>query len=112
MSVSLRVILVVISILTLIYVLRKIRKYQLRIDDSLYWIIFSGLLVILSFFPSLAISLAEVIGIISPANFVFLAIVFVLLIKVFMMSVKMSQMENSIHTLTQEIAILKKELNM
>ena len=69
-------------------------------------------LVFISIFPYSVIMISELIGIESPANFVFLSIIFILLIKVFIMSIKMSQLEHKLRTITQEIAITKKDLNL
>jgi hypothetical protein len=105
MTIYLRLILIIISLLTGYYVLRKIRKSQLQIEDSLFWILFSFFLIFLSVFPVIAIKLSNLIGIESPANFIFLLIIFILLIKVFSMSIKMSQIEHKLRTLTQNYAI-------
>lgn len=111
MSIYLRILLIIISFLTSYYVMKKIRKFQLQIEDSLFWIIVSICLILLSLFPSIAINISSFIGIESPANFIFLVVIFILLIKVFMMSIKMSQNEHKIKILTQEIAILCKEID-
>lgn len=108
MSVFLRILLIITSIITVFFVLRKIRKSQLQIEDSIFWIACSAGIIILSIFPSLAIELSKIIGIESPANFVFLTFIFVLLIKVFMMSIKISQLEHKLKILVQEIAIKEK----
>lgn len=111
MAIYLRILLTLTSILTGYYVLRKIRKAQLQIEDSIFWIAVSCCLILLSVFPSIAINLSKLIGIESPANFVFLAIIFILLIKVFMMSIKISQLEHKLRTLTQEIAIHESDID-
>ena len=46
-ALKLRIVLILMSLLILIYVLYKIRKSKLNITDSIYWVIFSGLLLIL-----------------------------------------------------------------
>lgn len=111
MAIYLRILLIITSFLTSYYVMRKIRKFQLQIEDSLFWIIVSICLVFLSLFPSIAINMSSFIGIESPANFIFLVVIFILLIKVFMMSIKMSQNEHKIKVLTQEIAMLCKVID-
>ena len=45
MSLALRVVLIAVSVLVTVFVLFKIRKAQLNIDDSLYWIFFAFFLV-------------------------------------------------------------------
>ena len=42
---SLRIVLLIVSVLTALFVLRKIRKAQFSIDDALYWVFFCGLLL-------------------------------------------------------------------
>ncbi len=105
MSGFLRVSLIVVSLLTLWYTARKIRKSQLQIEDSIFWLGFSAVLVILSIFPSIANWAAGILGILSPVNFIFLAIIFILILKSFSLSIRLSQLDAKIRTLTQEVAI-------
>ena len=50
-ALKLRIVLTLMSLLILIHVLYKIRKSKLNtITDSIYWVIFLGLLLILSLF--------------------------------------------------------------
>ena len=105
MSVSLRIVLIIASILTLLYMLRKIQKSQLKIDDSIFWMFFSAGLLILSIFPDIAVFFSQILGIQSASNFIFLAIIFVLLLKLFLMTVKISKLENKLQTLVQRLAV-------
>ena len=109
MPLTLRIVLIVISAATLILVLRKVRKSQILIEDTVFWIVISFVLVVLSIFPVIAVAASNLLGIISPANFVFLCIIFLLLIKVFFMSLKLSQLENKINMLAQTYAIRQQE---
>lgn len=105
MSVSLRIILVIASILVAFYVLRKIRKAKLKIEYSLFWIVFSFLLLVISVFPKIATFFAKICGIQSPVNFVFLFMIFILLLHNFYLTFRTSHLENMIQNLTQEIAV-------
>ena len=105
MAVNLRFVLIVFSVLTAFFVLRKIRKAQMQISDSLFWIIFIGILVILSIFPQIANYACKWVGVMAPVNFVFLAIIFLLLIKCFLLSLKLSVLENKFQNFVQEYAI-------
>jgi hypothetical protein len=78
----------------------------MQIDDALFWIIISVLLVVISVFPIVATFFSALIGIESPANAVFLAIIFFLLIKLFSLSVQVSQLNQKIRTLSHEMAFL------
>ena len=77
MSIMLRTALIVISLLTLWYTARKIRKSQLQIEDSIFWMAFPAALVILSVFPGIATWAAKMLGVQSPVNFIFLAVIFI-----------------------------------
>lgn len=79
----LRTALIVISLLTLWYTARKIRKSQLQIEDSIFWMAFPAALVILSVFPGIATWAAKMLGVQSPVNFIFLAVIFILIVKIF-----------------------------
>ena len=46
-TLKLRIILLVISLLVLFYVVHKIRKSKLDIADSIYWVIFACILLLL-----------------------------------------------------------------
>ena len=54
MTLSLKVVLIVISILTCFYIARKLRKSQMNINDTVFWIFFAIVLVLLSVFPGIA----------------------------------------------------------
>lgn len=100
-----RVVLIVASLLTLAGIVRKVRNAKVEIETSLFWIGFSALLLILSIFPKIAEIIADLLGIYSTVNFIFLFVIFVLLVHQFTNSIKISQLENKIKELTQEIAV-------
>lgn len=100
-----RVVLLVVSLVTMIFMLKRIRQSKIQIEDSLFWILFAIMVVILGAFPVIADFMAGVIGIYSTVNFIFIFFIFILLIKEFSMTIKISQLENKIKELTQEIAV-------
>lgn len=109
MTLALRIVLLLASIFLVIFVLRGIRKSKFRIEDSIFWVFFSLLVLILSIFPDIATAAAAAIGISAPVNFIFLLFIFILLLKIFYMSIHISQLETSIKELTQQIAIMRLE---
>ena len=106
---SLRLLLLLAAVLTLAYFLVKIRKNRLQIDFAIFWSLFSGLLVVIAIFPGIVSFAAKQIGIVSPANLVFLAIIFMLILRLFSLTVKLSKMNEQINTLAQHIAIKEKD---
>lgn len=109
MPIQLRVTLIIASLVTCYFTLRKIRKSQMQIEDSLFWIFTSISLVILSVFPKIAFFFSDILAIDSAVNFVYLVVIFLLILKVFMLSVKLSQTEERIKSLVQRIAIDTKQ---
>lgn len=105
MAIQLRIILIVVSVLTLFYTLRKIRQSKMNISDSLFWIVFALLLIIFSVFPQVIFFLANIAGIQSPQNLLFLVIIALLALKMFLMSLKISQLNDKITDLAQKTAI-------
>lgn len=108
MSIYLRILLIVMSFLAAFYAVHQIRKSQMKIENAIFWFCFVAIIVLLSIFPELAMILARLLGIESPVNLIYLAMIFLLIVKVFSQSVKISQMEYKIGILAQEAAIMKK----
>ena len=81
MSWSMRILLLLGSVMTAVYVLRKVRKSKMRTEASVFWLLFSVVLVLLGLFPEIAIGVSEWVGIQSPANLVYLVVIFLLIIK-------------------------------
>lgn len=111
MSTILRVVLIVISVLVAIYTIRRIRKSHLNIDDSVYWIAFSVILLVMSIFPQIAAFFAHLIGIDSTVNFVFLFVIALVFIKLFQLAVDLSITKHRLNHLIQRIAILNHDVD-
>lgn len=105
MTLVLRILLIAFSILTFLYMARKIRQSKLQIEYAVFWIVFSFLLIFMSLFPGAVSFITKLAGIQSPVNLVFLAIIFVLILRLFTMTVKLSELENRTKELAQKIAI-------
>jgi len=104
-SITLRVFLIIGSLFTTYYVARKVRKGQVEINHSLFWVIFSVFLLITSIYPRYAMILAHLMGVHSASNMVFLIMIFILLVKLFLNTITMSKLEGKIETIVQEAAL-------
>lgn len=111
MSTTLRILLIIGSILAFLFILRKIRKCQLEISDSVFWFSFAALLIMVAIFPQLVIYPSEWIGIDSPANLLFLVIIFVVLIRQFMMTLHVGLLKSKLKTLAQREALSERAGN-
>ena len=106
MTVIFRVILVIVSILTMAFMMRQAK---VQIEAALFWVIMALILVVFSLFPAVADACAHLLGIYSTPNFLFLFMIFLLIVKVFGMTLQMSQMESRQKELVQRIALDQKD---
>ena len=110
MSITLRVILLAASVLTAIWILRRVRENRVKHKDALFWICFAAMIAMLGIFPKISYVMAHILGIQAPANFVFLAIIAVLAEKLFTLSIQISFLENTIEIMAAELAIRCKNI--
>lgn len=109
MTVLLRVLLAAGALLTCLWVAARVYKAQARVRDMVFWLATALLLVLLSLFPQVAIWFSGLLGIESPANFVFLCVIFLLLTRVFDLTLRLSRAERQLEVLAGEMAIHEKK---
>lgn len=109
MTMMLRAVLIAGSLLTTALIIRKIRQSKAQIEDSVFWVFVSAILIIFSIFPKTADILSRLAGTYSTSNFIFLFIIFLLLVKVFSLTLRVSQLESKQRELVQRIALNEKE---
>ena len=111
-SFQLQLCLIFASVAVYLFVIYKIRKSNVRIDDMIIWIIGSVILLILSIFPVISDYLSEIIGFRTAANLIFTSILGFLFLMVFSLSIKLSQQHEKMKELTHKIAMLERELSV
>ena len=105
MSILLRAALILVSALVTVSVTGRIRKARMQIEDAVFWVLFSLLLVVLAIFPRILYFFTELLRMQSPANLLFLAVIGLLFLRVFSLSVKVSLLEEKLKTLAQNEAL-------
>ncbi len=105
MSQTLRISLIVISVLFVVLVFRTINRRKLQMSDSLLWLMLSFLLILLAFFPGIGIFLSRLFGIETPSNFIYLAAIAALLMLLFHLTVQHSSLKRQMRCIIQEISI-------
>ena len=105
MTVTLRAVLVICSLLTCLYAIQRIRMAKVDINDTVFWIIFSLYLLLISIFPGIMSFFSTVIGIQSPVNMVFLSVIALLGYKCFTLSIKMSTLEMKLKMLALAMSL-------
>lgn len=109
MSLVLRIVLVVGSLLALWVVINRVRNKKIRIADSVYWVVCAVLMIIFAVFPGIAFFFAGLLGFLSPSNFVFCMIIVLMLVKLFNMACDISKLTDKVEQLAQELALHEKE---
>lgn len=105
MSGILRIVLLLGAIFTAWIIMVKIRKAKLKLGDAIFWVVFGGVLLVLAIFPKVSYFIADILGIISPVNFVFLLIITLLCEKLLSVTIKLSLLEEKVEIMAAEIAI-------
>ena len=106
---NLQIVLIIASLATFIYIIRKIKKHQLNIDDSIAWILWSIVLLILSIFPDLSKAISDLFGFESTSNFILTGFIFLLYIMVFFQNIRISSLKESNKKLIQKLSSEKKK---
>jgi len=109
MTMMLRVVLIVVSVITMTFMMRKIRQAKVQIEAAMFWVIMALILVVFAVVPGAADLCARLLGIYSTPNFLFLFMIF-LLIKAFGMTIQLSQLESKQRELIQKMALEQKFL--
>lgn len=100
-----RIILILASVGTATFIIKKIRQSRLQIEYTVFWLVFAVMIVLLSVFPEVAIYGASLLGIYDPTNFIFLIIIFLMIVKMFFMTIEISNLEYRLKELVQKTAI-------
>ena len=109
MSPVFQVLLIFGAVLMTYYILKRIRQSKLQIEYAIFWIVFSGILLVFSIFPFLVALMTRMIGMELPVNFIFLLFILILILKAFFQTIETSTLENKVRNLTQRLAIEEKE---
>ncbi len=109
MTIELRLFLVAGALVALIFFLYQIRKSRLQIGYAISWGLFSVIILIIAIFPDLITKPSRLLGFESPANMVFVLVIFVLFTKLFTTTMRLSKLDRQVADLAQHIAICEAE---
>lgn len=110
MPIRLQIVVGIIMILGLIGMFIMIHRGKLNLKYALLWILAGIVVLILDIFPGALGILAKVLGIELPINMLFFMGFCFALLLVFGLTIKVSKMSDEVKRLTQELAILKYDI--
>lgn len=110
MSVKIQIIVAVILILALGGIGNMVRKEVLDLKFALSWWLVGVIVLIFTIFPGIMNWLVSILGIELPVNMMFFFGFCFTLLLVFILTMKASKQEEQVKRLTQEVALLRKEV--
>lgn len=110
MTLKLRIIILFIMFWAVIYIVNLMRKKKMDFRYALGWLTIIVCISILTIWPILLDKIAALLGIASPMNMLFfLGFVFSVLV-IFSLSMAISHLTDKVKKLSQEIAIMRKDM--
>lgn len=109
MSRIMEILILIGTFVSVIYILLRIHKLKIKMEDTVFWICFAVLIAVLGTIPEVASRMATLLGIQSPVNLVFLVIIGLLIEKLFTVSVTLSMLEEKVTILSAELAIRSRD---
>jgi len=111
MELKLRIILLVFSLLGLTILTNLVRRYRLELKYALVWITISVLFVVLAIFPTIIDFTANIMGIKTPVNALYLLSIISLLMISYSLTISLSRTSNRIKHLTQELGQIRQKMD-
>lgn len=110
MTLRLQIIILICMVLATIYIVNLIRKKRMDFRYALGWMFIILCISVLTIWPSLLDKLAGVLGIASPMNMLFFfGFIFAVMV-IFSLSMTISHLADRVKKLSQEIAIIRKDM--
>lgn len=110
MSVMLRSVLLIAAVFSIGWIMFRIRRSKVRLEDTLFWIGTGIILGILGLFPGISYQMARLFGFQSASNFIFFLMICLLFEKILTLSIIHSQMEDKYVIMVAEMALRCKDL--
>ena len=105
MTITLRVVLILVSLASFILCIKRIKQSKLKVENSVMWMVGSILLILMSIFSNSVEWISNKLGFMAPVNFVFLIIIGFLLIQMFIDNIRISTLNEKIKDLDHYIAL-------
>lgn len=111
MQISLKLVLIVITLIYIFLILKSIKKKKLQMSFSLFWLITGVLLIIALIIPNLVENISKTLGFEVPANMIFCLTIFMSFYLIFSLTVALSKENKKNTLLIQEVSLLKKRVD-
>lgn len=109
-DITFRLALVVGVILYLVVIFFLLKKRKLSVQYSIIWLFSGFALLVFALVPYVVLVLGDILHIVNPVNFVFLAAIGFMLLILLSLSAAVSQLTEKNKTLTQNAALLERRI--
>ena len=109
MKFSLKIEMIIISLVFFIFIIKMLKGKKMSIKYSLMWLLIPLFFAVFVLFSDIVINYANKLGFEVLSNFVFFMVIGLLFIICFSLTIIVTYLNQKIITLTQEISMLKKE---
>ena len=109
MSITLRILLIICSVISFILCVKKIKKSELKIENSVIWLLGSILLILMSIFSDAVTWVSSALGFEAPVNFVWMCAIGFLLVELFLDNIRISNLNEKVKDLNHYTAIKENE---
>ena len=110
MQISLRIALIIATLIYLFFILRAIKRKKLQISLSVFWIFTAIALIISLAIPNFIEQISKWLGFEVTTNMIFCVTIFIAFYLIFSLMILISDLKRKNVKLIQEISILKKKV--
>ena len=107
MQLSLRIALILITLIYLFLIIRAIKNKKMQISFSVFWIITGLILIIAIAIPNMIQSISKILGFELSVNMIFCVAIFLSFYLIFNLNIALSKENKKNILLIQEISLLK-----
>lgn len=111
MQITLRIALIIITLIYLFFILKAIKNKKIQISFSIFWIFTAFILIIALAIPNLIKNVSNALGFELTTNMIFCVTIFISFYLIFNLTTLLSKENRKNVTLIQELSILKKRVD-
>ncbi len=110
MTLRLQIIIIIVILLAVLYIINQLRRKKLEYRFGLGWLFIIFCIFVLTVCPKMLDEITRILGIALPINMLFFFGFCFIVMLVFSMSMMISNLNDRVKKLSQEIAIIRKDM--
>ncbi|NLC87192.1 MAG: DUF2304 domain-containing protein [Clostridiaceae bacterium] len=110
MQLTLRIALIILTLIYLFYIFKSIKNKKIQISFSIFWVFTAFILIIAIAIPNLIQNISNFLGFTLTTNMIFCVTIFIAFYLIFNLTTILSKENKKNVNLIQEISILKKRV--